>query len=99
MTPGEINMEENRGVQQFNNIECFIKKPNTTEQLLKYNKAELVCNQVLSILNDIKRERLTAPVKCLQKWRSLQVTKLDSLFFSLYSNASFFQGFKVFHVI
>ena len=41
MTSGEINMDAAREVHPLKSIGCFIKKPITTEQLLKRIKAEL----------------------------------------------------------
>jgi DNA-binding response OmpR family regulator len=41
MTSGEINMDAAREVHPLKSIGCFIKKPITTEQLLRRNRAEL----------------------------------------------------------
>ena len=41
MTAGEINMDAARVVHPLKSIGCFIKKPITTEQLLRRIKAEL----------------------------------------------------------
>jgi DNA-binding response OmpR family regulator len=41
MTAGEINMDAAREVHPLKSIGCFIKKPITTEQLLRRIKAEL----------------------------------------------------------
>ncbi len=41
MTSGEINMNAAREVHPLKSIGCFIKKPITTEQLLKRIRAEL----------------------------------------------------------
>ena len=41
MTSGEINMDAAREVHPLKSIGCFIKKPITTEQLLRHVKAEL----------------------------------------------------------
>ena len=41
MTSGEINMDAAREVHPLKSIGCFIKKPITTEQLIKRIKAEL----------------------------------------------------------
>ena len=41
MTSGEINMAAAREVHPLKSIGCFIKKPITTEQLIKRIKAEL----------------------------------------------------------
>ena len=41
MTAGEINMDAAREVHPLKSIGCFIKKPITTEQLIKRIKAEL----------------------------------------------------------
>ena len=41
MTSGEINMEAAREVHPLKSIGCFIKKPITTEQLVRRVRAEL----------------------------------------------------------
>jgi FixJ family two-component response regulator len=41
MTSGEINMEAAREVHPLKSIGCFIKKPISTEQLVKRVRAEL----------------------------------------------------------
>ena len=41
MTAGEINMDAAREVHPLKSIGCFIKKPITTEQLIKRIRAEL----------------------------------------------------------
>jgi DNA-binding response OmpR family regulator len=41
MTSGEINMDAAREVHPLKSIGCFIKKPITTEQLIRRIKAEL----------------------------------------------------------
>ncbi|MGH9951369.1 MAG: response regulator, partial [Nitrososphaeraceae archaeon] len=41
MTSGEINMDAAREVHPLKSIGCFIKKPITTEQLLRRIRAEL----------------------------------------------------------
>jgi FixJ family two-component response regulator len=41
MTSGEINMEAAREVHPLKSIGCFIKKPISTEQLVKGVRAEL----------------------------------------------------------
>jgi DNA-binding NtrC family response regulator len=41
ITAGEINMEAAREVHPLKSIGCFIKKPTTTEQLLRRIRAEL----------------------------------------------------------
>ena len=41
MTSGEININAAREVHPLKSIGCFIKKPITTEQLLRRIKAEL----------------------------------------------------------
>jgi FixJ family two-component response regulator len=41
MTSGEININAAREVHPLKSIGCFIKKPITTEQLIKRIKAEL----------------------------------------------------------
>jgi DNA-binding response OmpR family regulator len=41
MTSGEINMDAAREVHPLKSIGCFIKKPITTEQLLRHIRAEL----------------------------------------------------------
>jgi hypothetical protein len=41
MTSGEINMDAAREVYPLKSIGCFIKKPITTEQLLRRIRIEL----------------------------------------------------------
>jgi DNA-binding response OmpR family regulator len=41
MTSGEINLDAAKEVHPLKSIGCFIKKPITTEQLLRRNRAEL----------------------------------------------------------
>ena len=41
MTSGEINMDAAREVHPLKSIGCFIKKPITTEQLIRRIRAEL----------------------------------------------------------
>jgi DNA-binding response OmpR family regulator len=41
MTSGEINMDAAREVHPLKNIGCFIKKPITSEELLRRIRAEL----------------------------------------------------------
>jgi len=41
MTAGEINMDAAREVHPLKSIGCFIKKPISTEQLLRRIRAEL----------------------------------------------------------
>jgi FixJ family two-component response regulator len=41
MTSGEINMDAAREVHPLKSIGCFIKKPITTEQLLRRIRTEL----------------------------------------------------------
>jgi len=41
MTSGEINMDAIREVHPLKSIGCFIKKPVTTDALIRHIKAEL----------------------------------------------------------